>query len=182
MSRTYLKDELPSEFFNGGYLTVMPRNWTGQPDKPSPAAELLEVPVLREHSRVSDHESYREWPGPQQDVHCWWELENGKAVAWNENPSKGWSFPVITLNKLKVWNGRGDYQQFNGRFYVCAETKKRAVELIKQAGHRFMNMHEFTEYYSPLWGNVMEGVKREEGVWFADKTDEHSNVQPTRIL
>lgn len=26
--------------------------------------------------------------------HDWWELKNGYVVGWNENPSRGWSFPV----------------------------------------------------------------------------------------
>jgi len=35
------------------------------------------------------------WPGPHKNVHVWWRLDNGYAVAWNENPSRGWSFPVM---------------------------------------------------------------------------------------
>ena len=37
------------------------------------------------------------WPGPQKNVHYWVELENGYAVGWNENPSRGWSFPVVRV-------------------------------------------------------------------------------------
>jgi hypothetical protein len=37
------------------------------------------------------------WPGPQQNVHLWVELANGHAVGWNENPSRGWSFPSMKL-------------------------------------------------------------------------------------
>jgi len=181
MPFTYLKDELPREFFHE-FMTITPRRYVGQPDQPSPAALLLEERVVREYSRVTDEAGYKPWPGPQKDVHCWWELENGKAVGWNESPSKGWSFPVITLHNLKIWNGRGDYDKFDGRFYVCAETKKRAVELLKQAGHRFINMGEFTTYYSNCWGTAMETVKREEGVWFADNAADHADKQPKRIL
>jgi hypothetical protein len=37
------------------------------------------------------------WPGSQKNVCHWWKLSSGHAVAWNENPSRGWSFPVIKL-------------------------------------------------------------------------------------
>jgi len=54
------------------------------------AAKFLHLSV------VSEHESYIEsWPGVHRNVHSWWTLENGKRVGWNENPGKGWSFPVI---------------------------------------------------------------------------------------
>src|SRR5271167_2339720 len=73
--------------------------------------------------------------------------------------------------KLRIWNGRGDYRKFDGRFYVCAPTKKLAVELLKMAWHEFINMREFTGYYSEAWGIHMEGVgvTREIGVWYDGK-------------
>ncbi len=42
----------------------------------------------------------RPWIGSAKNVHVWWILENGYAVAWNENISRGWSFPVAKMNKL----------------------------------------------------------------------------------
>src|SRR5271157_4691760 len=179
----YLKDELPKEFFHE-FMTITPRRYVGQPDKPSPAAELLNERVLREYSRVTDEAGWKPWPGPQKDVHCWWELENGKAVGWNESPSKGWSFPVITLHNLKIWNIRGDYSDFDGRFYVCAETKKRAVELLVQAGRRFTNLNEFTKYASGAWGIAMGQHKREEGVWFTPEgqDDVMGGYKPKRLI
>ena len=39
------------------------------------------------------------WPGSHKNVFVWWELETGHAIGWNENPSRGWSFPVIKLKK-----------------------------------------------------------------------------------
>lgn len=192
----YLKNELPKEFFLE-HMTVTPRNLASMEEesKPTPAAELLYERVLVKHSRVSDtlHGSkspddngFKEWPGKQKDVHVWWELENGKAVGWNESPSRGWSFPVITLHNLKIWNGRGDYgyHGLDGRLYVCAETKKRAVELLQKAGHVRCNMHEFTDYYSPAWGIAMQHVKREEGVWFTPEgvDDVMGGFRPRRLL
>lgn len=44
----------------------------------------------------SEHYSHiNPWQGPHKNVHVWWELANGKIVGWNENPSRGWSFPVM---------------------------------------------------------------------------------------
>ena len=42
------------------------------------------------------HQSKR-WPGPHKNVHNWCILANGYAVGWNENPSTGWSFPVVKM-------------------------------------------------------------------------------------
>jgi hypothetical protein len=68
--------------------------------------------------------------------------------------------------KLRIWNGRGDYRSFKGRFYVCAPTKKMAVELLALAGHGCINMREFTTYYAEVWGVDMEDVTPEVGVWY----------------
>ena len=64
-----------------------------------PVAKLFNVPVVREYHSVvnSFGKPVRRWPGPQKNVFVWVELANGKAVGWNENPSKGWTFPVINL-------------------------------------------------------------------------------------
>lgn len=42
---------------------------------------------------ISEHEAH--WPGGHRNVHVWWLLANGKRVGWNENPKRGWSFPVV---------------------------------------------------------------------------------------
>lgn len=85
--------------------------------------------------------------------------------------------------KLRTWNGRGDYRQFQGRFYVCAPTKVLAVKLLAQAGHAYINMREFTGYYSEAWGNSMENVTREIGVWYDGKgSGGHDLGKPERIL
>ena len=60
------------------------------------AWKLLDEPVKAEYF-MSNTATWKRWPGVHKNVYCWVELENGKAVAWNENPSKGWSFPVIKL-------------------------------------------------------------------------------------
>lgn len=42
------------------------------------------------------------FPGTHKNVYVWWELENGYAVGWNENPAIGWSFPVVRIRKRAI--------------------------------------------------------------------------------
>lgn len=79
-SRTVLRDVLPKEFFTEF--------------KDAPANKHLDQVVVREHLHGG-------WQGKHKYVMCWWRLANGYAVGWNENPSVGWSFPVICLKKTK---------------------------------------------------------------------------------
>ncbi len=60
----------------------------------SQAAKFLDVEVLKEHSLDQDHVH---WLGKHRNVYVWWELANGYGVAWNENPARGYSFPVVKL-------------------------------------------------------------------------------------
>ena len=36
----------------------------------------------------------KRWPSKEKFVFNWVILENNIAIGWNENPSRGWSFPV----------------------------------------------------------------------------------------
>lgn len=47
--------------------------------------------------RVVEDVVGRRWPGKHKNVINWCVLENGYAVGWNENPARGWSFPIIKL-------------------------------------------------------------------------------------
>lgn len=70
-----LRDVLPHEFFH-------------QYDD-TRAAKMLDVEV------AEVVEGYKKrWPGPEKNVHNWWKLVDGRCVGWNENPGRGWSFPV----------------------------------------------------------------------------------------
>jgi len=76
-----LSDVLPQEFFEGEYDN-------------SKVHSYLDCIVLKSHSDGG-------WVGIHKNVYCWWELDNGICVGWNENPSKGWSFVAIR-NKKKT--------------------------------------------------------------------------------
>ena len=44
---------------------------------------------------LGDDDNRRSWPGPEKNVMNWCVLANGNCVGWNENVSRGWSFPVL---------------------------------------------------------------------------------------
>lgn len=75
-----LRETLPEEYRKSGSNNLWPH---------------LDVQVRTEHF----DKTAKPWPGPHKNVHCWWELENGYAVAWNENPSLGSSFTVMRMNE-----------------------------------------------------------------------------------
>lgn len=63
----------------------------------APVAKHYDIEVVQEYSTVENSygKPVKSWPGPQKNVYAWVVLVNGKAVGWNENPGKGWSFPVV---------------------------------------------------------------------------------------
>ena len=79
-----LKDIMPKGFINGGYNNT--KSYT-----------MKDEIVIKEHSQFIDQDEYIKWPGSHKNIHLWVELENGYAVGFNENPKKGWSFPVLKL-------------------------------------------------------------------------------------
>lgn len=58
------------------------------------ARKFSRVAVKYEHNSL-----YEKWPGPSKFVFFWVTLENGYCVGWNENPSKGWSFPTFKIKQ-----------------------------------------------------------------------------------
>ena len=76
---------------------VMPKEFVRCEYDDTKAYRMKDVLVLVEHCRFHDQDEYKRWPGKHKNVHGWVELENGYAVGHNENPARGWSFPVIKL-------------------------------------------------------------------------------------
>lgn len=72
---------------------VMPYEFVQQFDD-TRAYKMKDVKVVKEHSSATDNIA---WPGTHKNVYYWAELANGYAVAFNENPAIGWSFPVKKL-------------------------------------------------------------------------------------
>ena len=81
-----LKQVMPSEFDSCEY------------DK-TRAYTMKDSLVLKEHCSFADQDEYQYWPGKHKNVFLWAELANGYLVGWNENPSRGWSFPVMRRPK-----------------------------------------------------------------------------------
>ncbi len=60
------------------------------------AFEMVNIKVIAEHGSLID-DNPKKWPGSHKNVYFWAELGNGYAVGWNENPVRGWSFPVFKI-------------------------------------------------------------------------------------
>lgn len=69
----------------------------GEDEFSSPAFKYKDVKVIKEFFRSND--GYKEWIGKHKNVHYWCILENGMAVAMNENPAVGITYPVCSIKK-----------------------------------------------------------------------------------
>lgn len=75
---------------------VMPREFSMSDSSMNRAQKFSDIGVIREFDATKAGES---WPGTHKNVFFWVALENGFAVGWNENPGRGWSFPVVRFSK-----------------------------------------------------------------------------------
>lgn len=97
------------------------------------------------------------------------------------------------MKKLKIWNG-GDWEHSGGHVFVCAHSVKDAAELISEAYRKIkgyadrpdiniVSVGQIRNYYhSDCWGNSMEGVIRERGVWWAKSDGNGRHGKPERVL
>ena len=75
-----LGDVLPKEFLSGEY-------------------DDTKAFSLRDEIVVAEYDSWNHpWIGKERNVHSWYLLENRWVVGWNENPGRGWSFPVKRIS------------------------------------------------------------------------------------
>jgi hypothetical protein len=65
---------------------------------------------------------------------------------------------------LRLWNGRW---QDRGHVYVAAYTRADAGRLLSQAAGCTLPAidREIRDYFNECWGNTMEGITPERGVW-----------------
>ena len=80
-----LKDVMPREFCGVEYLNTR-------------AYAMKDREVIKEYLNFGEGE-WKPWPGTAKNVHFWVVLASGHAVGWNENPARGWSFPVISYKE-----------------------------------------------------------------------------------
>lgn len=112
-----LKDNLPGEFMGGEYLNTK-------------AYEFRDVEVTKEHRIVDEAGWWIPWPGPHRNVMHWYELANGYSVGFNENPARGWSFPVVKTPKP---NPLGEqHRQINAMREVEMESARKYVEDMRR--------------------------------------------------
>ena len=78
---------------------VMPKELVDRDCDKTRAYKMKDVIVVKEHCTLVDQDEYQFWPGTHKNVYSWVELENGYACGWNENPTRGWSFPVIKMKE-----------------------------------------------------------------------------------
>jgi hypothetical protein len=71
---------------------VMPKEFMGPEYDDAPARKWADVEVIAEYDATN---RTQRWPGKHKSVFYWCALKNGRAVGFNENPGKGWSFPCI---------------------------------------------------------------------------------------
>lgn len=91
------------------------------------------------------------------------------------------------MKTLRIWNGRGHGKWTRGgSFYIGAYSRRQAARLLcKACGHPEDDFwigrysREMKGYYAEgCWGNAMEGIAPELGLW-ATKS---YNEKPVRIL
>lgn len=72
------------------------------------------------------------------------------------------------MKKIKIFNGSWGG---TGHAYVGAYTQKQAVELLNKVpdGQGRMTLRELTIYWHKnCWGNAMNGIEPQVGVWIQD--------------
>lgn len=84
------------------------------------------------------------------------------------------------MSQLKLWNGRAIDVLGNTRqsmhIYVAAHSIADLQRLCKELGLNVPSRHEIKTYWSNCWGNPMDGITAERGVWVGGRT------QPPRRL
>lgn len=88
--------------------------------------------------------------------------------------------------KLRFFNGRGHGKYNKGTIYVAAFSMAEAARLVSKSCYPdldrddLIRVNEIKNYYSPCWGNPMDGINpTEPGVW---ATEKRFNGKPEKIL
>lgn len=75
-----LREWLPQEALGGEYVN----------DR---HMKFLDHEIIAEYT-IAQNKMFKSWPGHEKNVLHWCIIKTGQCIGWNENPSKGWSFPV----------------------------------------------------------------------------------------
>ena len=92
------------------------------------------------------------------------------------------------MRALKLYNS-GDWDGSGGHLFVAAWSQQDAVALVNQAHKKLMgydgnmSLGHFREYWNKgCWGNDMNDVKRERGVWWAKRVEGGWHGKPERVI
>jgi hypothetical protein len=86
--------------------------------------------------------------------------------------------------QLKIWNGRGHGKHDKGHIYVAAYSQKQATELVSLACYELpdiISVNEIRNYYSPAWGNSMDGIEPTEPCVYVQERA-YSTEKPVRVI
>jgi len=75
---------------------VLPKEFSAEIAANGAAKKMLDVEVIAKHDAAKG-ELCEEWPGNHRYIYQWWELANGYAIGWNDNPGLGHSFPAVKM-------------------------------------------------------------------------------------
>ena len=84
--------------------------------------------------------------------------------------------------KLQVWNGRaGSCLGSSGgwssdKLNICAYSMADARRLIVESGGIDPGAAEIRNYFSNCWGDDMEGVERERGLWLVKRGNKPERI------
>ena len=95
------------------------------------------------------------------------------------------------MRKLRVWNGRGydcrkrDDPRWEKLGFgdaphanICAYSRADARRVVGEYSGDDMSDAEIKEYWAECWGNSMNGIKRERGLWL----EFNSNEPPIKVI
>lgn len=97
---------------------------------------------------------------------------------------------------LKIWNGRG-FESLGDHLYICAKNRRQAARLMLEAWLKIKsldttrdwslelgrNYRKITNYFCEgAWGNSMDGITPEIGVWYAPAIGGGHAGKPERII
>ena len=94
--------------------------------------------------------------------------------------------------QLKIWNG-GDWEHSGGHVWVAAYSRAEVSRLVSEAYSKIHNrsnqdfnyvtVNEIKDYYTEgCWGDAMNGIEPERGVWWAKANVGGVHGKPERII
>jgi hypothetical protein len=84
--------------------------------------------------------------------------------------------------KVKMWNGGAIKSGKQWHISIGATSVRQALELIEKAGFGYTGALHFKNYFSPMWGNDMNGIEPEIGLWGKLDDNRHLDNPMDRLV